>query len=117
MKGIHYDTEGDMLVVKFTENKTAPSSGIELTEQIVFYYNSQTSEPLELIVHSYQRLVAFTAQQSIALTGLEQCSLNERASILLGLQHPSVTHFITLQPDQTVRINPVFIPSLLSAVV
>jgi hypothetical protein len=117
MKGIHYDTEGDILTVKFVENNHAPSSGIELTEHIVLYYNPQTSEPLELILHSYQRLVTFTAKQSIALTGLEQFPFDMHAVVMRTLEHPSVSHFVTLQPDQTVRVNPVFIPSLLNAVV
>jgi hypothetical protein len=117
MKGIHYDTEGDILTVKLVESNGAPSRGIELSEHIVFYYNPQTSEPLELILHSYQRLVAFTSKQSVALTGLDPLLPDERSTLMRALQHPSVSHFVTLQPDQTVRVNPVFIPSLLNAVV
>lgn len=64
MKAIHYDAEGDILSITFSEAKTQTQSGIELSDNIVLYYNPETAEPLELILVSYQAMVHVRAHNS-----------------------------------------------------
>ncbi len=52
MKAIHYDAEGDILSVTFAEAGSEPQTGVELSDNIVLYYNPETAEPLKLIMIS-----------------------------------------------------------------
>ena len=52
MKAIHYDTEGDILTVTFSEANALSQRGIELSDNIVLYYDAATDEPLSLILLS-----------------------------------------------------------------
>ena len=53
MKAIHYDAEGDILTVTFSDGQRHNQQGIELSENIVLYYDPTTKEPIALILLSY----------------------------------------------------------------
>jgi hypothetical protein len=57
MKAIHYDAEGDILTVTFSDVTEQKHTGIELSDNLVLYYNPETEQPLQLIVISYQALL------------------------------------------------------------
>jgi hypothetical protein len=57
MKYIHYDAEGDILSVTFAESKGQTHKGVELSDNIVFYYNPETRKPLGLVLLSYRALL------------------------------------------------------------
>ena len=70
MKAIHYDAEGDILSVTFSESNEQMHTGIELSDNIVLYYNPDTGKPLQLILVSYRALLQASAQAPILLDGL-----------------------------------------------
>jgi hypothetical protein len=61
MKNIHYDVEGDILSITFAEVKDQLHAGVELTDNIVLYFNSETEEPIKLLLLSYRRLLQASA--------------------------------------------------------
>ncbi len=94
MKAIHYDAEGDILSVTFTEAGEQNHTGIELSDNIVLYYNPATEQPLKLIVLSYQGLLQASRQAPLVLDGLAQASIKVRATVTALLQQAPLTAFM-----------------------
>jgi len=121
MKAIHYDAEGDILSVTFTEAGEQSHTGIELSDNIVLYYNPDTEQPLELILVSYQALLQASLQAPILLDGLAQAPAKVRATVTALLQRAPLTAFVQLVEAQgktppASRLQEVFTPTTLQTV-
>ena len=121
MKAIHYDAEGDILSVTFAEAGEQPHTGVELTDNIVLYYDPVTEKPLKLILVSYQAMLRASEQTPILLEGLAQAPAKVRKTILSLLQHPPLTAFIQLEEARnnaapTSRLHEIFAPMTLQTV-
>ena len=118
MKAIHYDTEGDILSVTFTESEGQPHTGVELTDNIVLYYNPQTQQPLKLIVVSYQAMVRASVRTPLALDTLTRAPAPVQATVMALLKRAPLTAFFQIveQPESvlpTGRLREIFAPSAL----
>ncbi len=121
MKAIHYDAEGDILSVTFAEASGQPHTGVELTDNIVLYYNPNTGKPLKLILVSYQAMLHASIQTPILLDGLAQAPAKVYTTILHLLQHAPLTAFIRLEEvrdrsEPTSRLQEVFTSTTLQSV-
>jgi hypothetical protein len=125
MKALHYDTEGDILSVTFDETDTETSgqkqTGIELSDNLVLYYNPETEQPLELILISYQALLQASAQMPIVLDGLTETPEPIRATITALLKRAPLTAFLQLieqrgNTPRASRLQAVFTPDALQIV-
>lgn len=96
MKAIHYDTEGDILTVTFSNSNQPSQSGIELSDNIVLYYDAATDEPLSLILLSYQAMLRESAQHPILLDGLEQAPKLMQKRIQTILHRTPLTTFLEI---------------------
>ncbi len=121
MKAIHYDAEGDILSVTFSETGEQKHTGIELSDNIVLYYNPDTEKPLELIFLSYRALLQASAQSPILLDGLAQAPAKVQSTVAALLQRTPLTSF--LQPVEmsgktplTSRLHEIFTPDTLQIV-
>jgi len=121
MKAIHYDAEGDILSVTFSETNEQKHTGIELTDNIVLYYNPETEKPLKLILLSYQALLEASIQAPILLDGLAQAPVKVQATVTALLQRAPLTAFLQLAgvPGKiplTSRLHEIFTPDTLQTV-
>ena len=121
MKYIYYDAEGDILSVTFVEAKGQTHTGVELSENIVLYYNPETEEPLGLVLLSYRALLQASAQAPLTLEGLVRAPARIRKTVISLLQRTPVTSFLQLveahdTEPPTSRLSQVFTPAALEAV-
>jgi hypothetical protein len=121
MKAIHYDAEGDILAVTFSEVSGQKHTGIELTDNIVLYYNPETEEPLKLILNSYQAMVEASQQAPILLDRLAQAPAKVQTIVTALLQQTPLTAFLQLSGAQgklplTSRLQEIFTPATLQMV-
>ena len=121
MKAIHYDAEGDILSVTFSETNEQKHTGIELTDNIVLYYNPDTEKPLKLILLSYQVLLEASTQAPILLDGLAQSPVKVQATVTALLQRAPLTAFLQLagapgKTPLTSRLHEIFTPNTLQTV-
>jgi len=122
MKAIHYDTEGDILSITFTEANGHGHTGVELSDNIVLYLDSATEQPLELILSSYQALVEAHSQTPLSLDGLERLPAALQATILKLLDRAPLNTFLQLVelPVPALpasRLREIFTPALWQSVV
>ena len=96
MKAIHYDAEGDILSVTFTDATEQSQKGVALSDNIVLYYDPATEKPLKLILISYQAMVQASQQTPIALDGLAQAPAKVQATVTALLQQRPLTAFLQL---------------------
>ncbi len=118
MKAIHYDAEGDVLSVTFAEARTQQQTGIELSDNIVLYYNPETNAPLQLILLSYQAMVQASSQQPILLEGLANAPLKLQKTIAKILTSAPISAFLQLVEEgdskpPTSRLREIFTPATL----
>ncbi|MCB0120910.1 MAG: hypothetical protein KDE58_01640 [Caldilineaceae bacterium] len=121
MKAIHYDAEGDVLSVTFAEARTQQQTGIELSDNIVLYYNPETNAPLQLILLSYQAMVQASRQQPILLEGLANPPLKLQKTIAKILTSAPISAFLQLVEEgdskpPTSRLREIFTPATLQTV-
>ncbi|MCB9156132.1 MAG: hypothetical protein H6645_03335 [Caldilineaceae bacterium] len=121
MKSISYDAEGDILSVTFTETKEQKQTGVELTDNIVLYFNPETEQPLALILTSYQAMMQTGAQTPLLLEGLAKIPPRLQAIILKLLQRAPLSGFLQLvevpaDNPPTSRLHEVFAPTILQTV-
>lgn len=121
MRYIHYDTEGDILSVTFAEAGGQAHTGVELSDNIVLYYNPRTGEPLELVLLSYRGLLRASARAPLPLEGLARAPAKVRETIVSILQRAPVRDFLRLVEAHsrelpTSRLSEVFTPAALQAV-
>jgi len=94
MKAIHYDTEGDILSVTFTEANEQKHIGLELSDNVVLYYNPETKIPLKLLLISYRALLQASTQSPILLDGLAKAPIEVQATVTALLKREPLTAFI-----------------------
>ncbi len=121
MKSIHYDSEGDILTVTFVEINDQPARGVELSDNVVLYYNTKTKEPIELILVSYQAMLKAGIQRPLQLDGLRKLPAPARSSVLQIMRRPPVSNFLRLVEARGHKVPgsypaQVFTPSALKAV-
>lgn len=121
MKSISYDAEGDILSVTFTEAKEQKQTGVELTDNIVLYFNPETEQPLALILSSYQAMMQASADTPLLLEGLAEIPSTLQTVILKLLQRAPLSRFLQLvevpaKTPPTSRLHEVFSPAILQAV-
>jgi hypothetical protein len=120
MKAIYYDAEGDILEVTFAEADKQRQTGVELSENIVLYYNPDTARPLKLILISYQALVQAGVQQPIVLDGLARAPVHVRASLTAMLQREPLASLLQFEVHNggapSSRLRAVFTPTALQTV-
>lgn len=121
MKAIHYDAEGDILSVTFSEASGQKHTGVELSDNIVLYYNPETEKPLQLILVSYQAMVEASQHTPILLDGLAQAPAQTQTAITTLLQQAPLTAFLQLVSANgklplTGRLHEVFTPTTLQMV-
>lgn len=121
MKAIHYDAEGDILSVTFTEWGEQNHTGIELSDNIILYYNPETEQPLKLIMLSYQRMLQASREAPILLNGLAQAPAKVQATVKALLQQVPLTIFMQLveahdKMPLTGRVREIFTPTTLQTV-
>ena len=119
MKYIHYDAEGDILSVTFADSEGQTHTGVELSDNIVFYYNPETRKPLGLVLLSYRALLQASTLTPIPLEGLAHAPFKVQQIVIPLLQRAPVTSFFQLVEApgvQTSRLSKVFTPALLQAV-
>ena len=121
MKAIHYDAEGDILSITFSEAKTQTQSGIELSDNIVLYYNPETAEPLELILVSDQAMVRASAQQPLLLDGLAEAPAKIQRIVKTILGRTPLNAFLQIVESHgnmppTSRLREIFTPATLQTV-
>ncbi|MBV7335264.1 hypothetical protein KFU94_44895 [Chloroflexi bacterium TSY] len=122
MKAINYDAEGDILSVKFTEANEQMHTGVELTDNIVLYFNPETEQPLALILSSYQAMMKASEQTPLLLDGLAEIPLTLQTTILNLLQRAPLSGFLQLveiptKTPPTSRLHEVFSPTILQTLV
>ncbi len=120
MKDIRYDAEGDILYVTFEETKGRSSTGVELTENIVFYFDPETQRPLKMILISYAQLLAASMRQPFPLDGLADVPSPLKKTILNLLARSPAALFLQLVepealPVPTSRLVEVFTSAVLKA--
>ena len=116
MKSIHYDAEGDILSVIFAQ-KGQTHTGIELSDNIVLYYNPETQEPIELMMLSYRAILHASTQSPLLFDGLTQMPIQVQAMVTLMLQRAPLTSFFhLLETSDTVQsfgqLHEIFTPSM-----
>jgi hypothetical protein len=117
MKSIHYDAEGDILSVTFVEAAGQKHTGIELTDQIVLYYNPDTARPLQLVVLSYRALLQASRRSPLNLDGLAHAPAKVRATVTALLHSAPLAAFfqmvetpVTMSPSS--RLQEIFAPAM-----
>ena len=126
MKALHYDAEdydaeGDILTVTFDEENAQPQTGIELSDNIIVYYNPETEQPLQLIMLSYQAMLAASANMPIVLDGLSSAPPKVQTIIIALLERAPMNAFLQLieahgDAPHASRLQAVFTPDALQVV-
>lgn len=121
MKAIHYDAEGDILSVTFTAVEGQRHTGLELSDNIVLYYNPETEKPLKLVLLSYRALLQASSQTPILLDGLALAPVRAQKTVTALLQRAPLTAFLQVvktkdQTSLTSRLHEIFTPSALEMV-
>jgi hypothetical protein len=97
MKALHYDIEGDILSVTFAEDAGLATVGVELSDNIVVYYNPETEQPLKLILISYQAMVHASATLPIELDGIARLPKQTQATLARILHRSPLTTFLQIE--------------------
>jgi len=121
MKAIHYDAEGDILSITFMDAGTQQQAGIELSDNIVLYYNPETVQPLQLILVSYQAMVQASVQQPLLLDGLAEAPTKIQKTVKTILARAPLNTFLQMVESQgnnppTSRLREIFTPAALQTV-
>lgn len=121
MKAIHYDAEGDILSVTFTEASGQTHTGVELSDNIVLYYNPETEQPIKLVLLSYQKMLQASTQKPILLDGLDRMPTNVKLTVITLLHRTPLTTFLQLNEAHdnkplSSRVREVFTPATLQTV-
>src|SRR5450756_1943982 len=94
MKSILYDSEGDILTVVFVENNDQRTRGVELSDNVVLYYNVKTKQPIQLILTSYLAMLEASTRKPLRLDGLQKMPASVRNSILRIIRVPPYPIFL-----------------------
>jgi hypothetical protein len=121
MKSIHHDAEGDILTLTFQEYANQQHTGIELSDNLVLYYNPESAEPIRLVIISYQALLRASAKTPIPLDGLTNAPKQVRATVMAMLERPPLVGFLQVVKSPgttppTSRLQALFTPDALQMV-
>jgi len=119
VKDIRYDAEGDILYVTFAGDEGQASTGVELTDNIVLYFNPETGRPLKLIIVSYMCLLEASAKAPVLLEKLTKQPSALREMVVRLLCTAPVSNFLRLvefKPNLAGSVGRVFTPEVLKAV-
>jgi len=121
MKAIHYDAEGDILSVTFTAIEGDKQTGLELSDNIVLYYNPETETPLKLVLLSYQALLRASSKTPILLDRLSLAPDRVQNVVTVLLQRNPLKAFLQViktndQTSLTSQLHEIFTPSALEMV-
>ncbi len=97
MKELYYDAEGDILTVNFPPTEAKKETGIEITDNIVLYFDTIDEKPLQMILISYSRLVAHTRRNPLPLNKLAKYPKRLQRIALKLIQQAPVSHFLELK--------------------
>ena len=99
-----YDGDGDILEVVWRQDKLQKKTGIELSDNIVLFTDSELAEPLGLTFLSYSHLIKAS---SIELSGLASLPDERREQVLALLQSSRIAPFLSVASDgETVLADP-----------
>ncbi len=101
MKELYYDAEGDILTVNFLPTEAKQETGIEITDNIVLYFDTIDEKPLQMILISYSRLVAHSRQNPLELKKLSKYPKRLQRLALKLIQNEPVSNFLELKPSDT----------------
>jgi hypothetical protein len=92
-------------------------TGVELTDNIVLYFDPTTEEPLQLILVSYRRLLE---APPIRLDGLAEVPDDLRSAALRLVRRAPVANFLRLEEGRRTvpagRVTEIFLPTVLGAI-
>jgi len=94
MKSIHYDSDGDILTITFVEVNERPARGVELSDNVVLYYDTKTKEPVELVLVSYRAMIENSTARPLQLDGIKVLPEPVRNSVLKIVRKPPVAYFL-----------------------
>jgi hypothetical protein len=97
MKELYYDAEGDILTVNFPPAEAKKETGIEITDNIVLYFDTIEEKPLQMILISYSRLVAYSRRNPLELKKLSKYPKRLQRIALKLIQQAPVSHFLELK--------------------
>jgi len=97
MKELYYDAEGDILTVNFLPTEAKKETGIEITDNIVLYFDTIDEKPLQMILISYSCLVAHTRRNPLSLNKLAKYPKRLQRIALKLIQRAPVSHFLELK--------------------
>ena len=100
MKAIHYDAEGDILTVTFSEAGEQKHTGVQLSDNIILYFDPETEQPLELILSSYQATIRASVHTPIQLDRLQKMPARWQEIVMSLLQRAPLNGFIELDEFQ-----------------
>jgi len=113
MKELYYDAEGDILTVNFLPTEAKKETGIEITDNIVLYFDTIDEKPLQMILISYSRLVAHTRRNPLPLNKLAKCPKRLQRLALKLLQQAPLANFLDLKTSDTDTRHTVRVKKLL----
>lgn len=121
MKAIHYDAEGDILSIFFVETGHHNHTGVELSDNIVLYFDPVTEQPVALILSSYQAMLQAHANTPLPLDGLAKTPMALQTTILKLLHRTPLNSFlqlldVSLPAPPASRLRDVFAPTVLQTV-
>ena len=115
MRNIYYDVEGDILSVTFIEIEDQPHTGIELSDNIVLYFNPETEQPIKLLLLSYRRLVETSRKTPLPLDGLDSVPETVRDTVLRVAQRKPVSSFLQVMTEGTATVPTSRLPQVFTA--
>jgi hypothetical protein len=115
MRNIYYDVEGDILSVTFVEVEDQPHTGIELSDNIVLYFNPETEQPIKLLLLSYRRLVETSRKAPLPLDGLDSVPETVRNTVLRVAQREPVASFLQVMTEGTATVPTSRLPQVFTA--
>ncbi len=126
MKMLYYDAEGDILTVDFLPTSAKrvvvkKEAGIEIANNVVFYFDPVDEKPVQMILISYNRLVEHTRRSPLQLKKLTRFPKRLQRLTLKLIQQPPVSNFLEVKTSDknshlAVRVKKLIIePKLLEA--
>jgi hypothetical protein len=115
MRNIYYDVEGDILSVTFAEVEDQPHTGIELSDNIVLYFNPETEQPIKLLLLSYRRLVETSHEAPLPLDGLDRVPEAVRNTVLRVTRREPVASFLQVITEGTAKVPTSRLPQVFTA--
>ncbi len=126
MKAFYYDAEADILTADFLPTSAKriivkKETGIEIADNVSFYFDTVDEKPVQMILVSYSRLVKHTRRSPLQLKKLARFPKRLQRIALKLIQQPPVSNFLELKDSdkdshRTVRVKKLILePKILEA--